>query len=503
MVIFGCLSLAAAIASHDFLEADACVHYLYARFAFQQHHLFVDIWGRPFCTALYSLGAATAGRIGAQLTSLLAALFTAWICYRLAKRQDYRYPVLAAVFFLAQPLVFLHSFSELTELPFVLLLALAFWAYQKRLWTIMALLVGLMPAARPEGFGFLLLAAAALLFHRQSRSIVIMLAPLVAWSAAGWCLCGRANPWYLRIPLWVPEHWPYSAQSLYPPGPLLHFLAMLPAVVSPFVFPAVLLGIGRSFAQQPSPIPGLWSRFFGPDHRSRCQCLIALIPLMVLAGHSLLYWTGRMASSGELRYMLVVAPFWALLAARGWEWAFDRCRLPRPVTWAAVASLLPILANLAWQVIPLQPSMETIRAKEVARWYQASAMHDRYPRLAAAHPMVYFFLDISIMDPKRSSDFSPRTIADAPPGTILIWDSLYGMLNADATRKVQIKDILDRGWVLAAVLKEQARPPKTGLIFRFAQKVQRDEVGMWCIFLSPQDAHGRPTEKPTILPAVQ
>ena len=36
-------------------------------------------------------------------------------------------------------------------------------------------------------------------------------------------------------------------------------------------------------------------------------------------------------------------------------------------------------------------------------------------------------------------------IADAPPGAILIWDSLYGMLNADATRKVQIKDILDRG----------------------------------------------------------
>ena len=37
---------------------------------------------------------------------------------------------------------------------------------------------------------------------------------------------------------------------------------------------------------------------------------------------------------------------------------------------------------------------------------------------------------------------------------------------------------------------------------RLAEKVQRDEAGTWCIFLSPRAAHGRPTEKPATLPAV-
>ena len=46
------------------------------------------------------------------------------------------------------------------------------------------------------------------------------------------------------------------------------------------------------------------------DHESRCRALVAFLPLMILVVHSLLYRPGRMASNGEPRYMLVVAPFW-------------------------------------------------------------------------------------------------------------------------------------------------------------------------------------------------
>ena len=41
-----------------------------------------------------------------------------------------------------QPLVFLHSFSELTELPFAFLLTLGFWAYQRRQFLLMAFVMG-------------------------------------------------------------------------------------------------------------------------------------------------------------------------------------------------------------------------------------------------------------------------------------------------------------------------------------------------------------------------
>ena len=49
--IFASLSLLCAITSQGFLEADACTHYQYSRFAFAEPHYFVNVWGRPFVTA--------------------------------------------------------------------------------------------------------------------------------------------------------------------------------------------------------------------------------------------------------------------------------------------------------------------------------------------------------------------------------------------------------------------------------------------------------------------
>src|SRR5439155_27150165 len=130
-------------------------------------HYLVNVWGRPFVTALYAIPATFFGRMGVRVTSLCCALLIATIASLIAKDLKFRWPALAFIFTLAQPLVFLHSFSELTELPFALLLVLAFWAYRRRQWLVMAIVAALLPTARPEGFGFLLLAFVALIAHRR------------------------------------------------------------------------------------------------------------------------------------------------------------------------------------------------------------------------------------------------------------------------------------------------------------------------------------------------
>ncbi len=81
------------------------------------------------------------------------------VSYAIAKRQGLPRPALVVIFVLAQPIFFLHSFSELTEIPFDIVLIPAFLAYQRRQWFWMALLVGILPLGRPEGFGFILMAA--------------------------------------------------------------------------------------------------------------------------------------------------------------------------------------------------------------------------------------------------------------------------------------------------------------------------------------------------------
>src|SRR5215218_3348275 len=163
---FTVLSLAVSITSDGFLEADGCTHYQYAKFAFSEPHYLINIWGRPVCTALYALPAQIGGRFAVRCTSLLLAIALSFVSYAIARKLKIRRPELALIFTLAQPLVFLHSFAELTELPFALLLGLGFLAYQTRRMMLMSLLIGLTPLSRPEGFGFLVLAAIALMIHR-------------------------------------------------------------------------------------------------------------------------------------------------------------------------------------------------------------------------------------------------------------------------------------------------------------------------------------------------
>jgi hypothetical protein len=466
VVLFAALSVWAAVSSEGFLEADACTHYLYARFALNEPHFLVDIWGRPLCTALYALPAAAGGVVGARLTSLAVALALAGVTLLIAREQGHRWPALAAIFVLAQPLVFFHSFAELTELPFALLLACAFLAYQRRQWLIMAVLVGLGPLGRPEGFGFIALAAVGLLLHRRWWWLPVLGLPLALWSYAGWWLWGQEGHWWM----WLIVHWPYAGDSLYDAGHLLHFVALLPVLTSPLVFPALLPGVWQSI----SPALRKGMREAISDHPSRCRVLIALLPLMVLAGHSVLYWQGKMASNGELRYLLVVSAFWALLCARGWEWLFTALQWRRPLAWALVAAVVPVVSHLHYRVLPLDLERDWREAEAVANWYEASPVRRSHPFLMAAHPAVFYFMDLS-MTGEGVREWHQRHVSPPPPGTLLVWDAVYGVYNADQDRSISLNEIRAAGWVEDASILSRLN-------------LNADEGGPWRIFRSPDPA---------------
>lgn len=444
-LVFAALAIAFALTGDGFLEADACTHYLIARWALAEPHQMVSVWGRPFCTALYSVPAVLAGRFGVQMTSLAVAIGIGLTTWTVARGQGYRRPELAGIFLLAMPLVFLHSFSELTELPFALLVALALLMYQRRQFFWLAVFTGLMPLARPEGFGFLLLTAGALLLHRRWWWMAVLPIPLIMWNHAGWVIHGSHGPWWN----WLRSNWPYADKSMYAAGPLLHFVGLLPVLVSPILFPALFVGIWRSLhGVINAALPG---RLFGSspeDHRLRVQLVIVAIPLGVLAIHSLLYWTGRMASNGELRYLVAVAPMWALLGALGWEWVFARMRWRSPVKWAAAGALVPLVLNFTvWQVLPLKSYEDWHISAALAEWYFSNEqLQAAYPRLMASHGAIYYYADISIHDRDRAAPWGQGTVRDKPPGTLMIWDPVYGLYNSDAKMSVTTEQIEQAGW---------------------------------------------------------
>ncbi len=435
ILIFAALSLVAAITSDGFLEADGCTHYLYARYALLEPHYLVNVWGRPFWTLLYCIPGYFGGRLGVRVMSLAVAIAIALVAWQIAKKQQWRWPVLAMIFTFAQPLFFLHSFSELTELPFALLLALAFWAYQRKQFFWMAVAIAVTPLSRPEGFPFLALAAIALLSHRRWWWLIVLPIPLLLWNYIGWRVYGRPGQWWQwQYPwlAWLKSNWPYAQQSLYTPGPLYHFIVLLPVVVSPLIFPATILGTWLCLNDRTTPIT---------DHRRRCEILIALIPLAILIGHSVLYFLGKMASNGELRYMLVVTPFWGLLAARGWAWVFVRLSWPHPLRWAAVASLIPIIANVLYPVVPLRSQPDWMEAQQIAKWYHTDRPAG-YPFLANAHPGIFYYLDMSSTDRSHVREWKKSIIDAVPPGTLLIWDPIYGVYNSDTQRSIKADELL-------------------------------------------------------------
>ena len=444
VAIFSALSLACALLSDGFVAADACTHYLYAKYAWVDPINLVDVWARPFCTALYALPAHWGGRLGVRLVSLAIAITCAWIAYGIAKGQGLRWPVLALLFSLASPLGFVYSFGEMTELPFAMLLGGAFWAFQSRRWFWAAVLVGLTPLARPEGVGFVLLAALALVVYRKWPGLLVLPIPLLAWDLTGWLITKRSSPWWR----WLYDAWPWSSGSLYGHGNPLTLFAALPIIVTPMAVPAMLVGIGQSLDA---------ARLTGDRHLRLCRVLTAAIPLFVLVVHAALRWTGRMGSLGEPRYLLIAAPFWAVLTAGGWEWAFGRLNWKHPLLWAAAAAMLPMIVNAFFPAVPIPLTDDWKTAKRFAAWYSApesQTLRKAYPNVVASHPGVFYFLNENPTGEARRGGFTQGIITAPPPGTLLVWDPIYALLNANFDDVATLQTIERAGWTPDPVLDE-------------------------------------------------
>ena len=481
--VFSGLSVYLARTSQSDLEADATTHFLIARYAPHEPAYFVGVWGRPLCTGVYALtahlGNVDQGRLYTRYLSLGLAILCTLITLTIAIRQRFRWPALVVIMLLAQPLFFLHSFSELTEIPFTVLLMLAFLAYQRRQWLVMAIAVSLLPLGRPEGFGFILMAAVALVAHRRARWLWVLAVPFLTWSYAGWYLTTIRPPvvrwyWYFWNPdcwTWVIHNWPYSYESTYGRGPLFSFVARLPVLTSPLFFPFMIVGCVIAFYSLAAALGAegrgegenlkredvkrektdafLTSSRLHVSHLHRCELLILLIPLSILVVHSLLWWRGKMGSNGELRYLLIVGPFFAMLAARGWEWSWQKFRWRIPLTFAGLCALLPIVANFQYRVVPFPLYDDGIVSREAADWYRSQPrLVADFPKIMPTLPQVFYYMDVSQSDESRAIPVCKQTVENPPHGALMLWDPIYGTTNSSADMCVPREMISRNGWIL-------------------------------------------------------
>jgi hypothetical protein len=137
---------------------------------------------------------------------------------------------------------------------------------------------------------------------------------------------------------------------------------------------------------------------------------------------------------------------WGCLAARGWEWAFEKLHWRRAISWAALAAVTPGLVNYAWRVLPVQQTPSWDTAEQLAGWYQHSALRENFPRIMSNHPGIFFYLNDSPWDRSRVEPWSPEALDHPPPGVLLVWDPEFCTRNSDPRLVAPLDKLTASGW---------------------------------------------------------
>jgi len=420
LLFFVVVAVLLARRAPEFYMDDDITHYLYSRHAPAHPENLVSVWARPLPTTL-RVPLARLGVFPARLLAAATLALAGLVAARSARRlfpDGTAPPAVAAAATLFAPFSVLLSFSVLTEPVFAAVLALAADAYLARRPRLAALVAGLLPLTRPEGF-FLGPAIGVALAWRELRGgdgpigrraarilglAAIMFVPLVAWDLAGLALTGEA------LYVWKHIWWKDLPAGYYGQGDWLHYARRLPAIVGPWLLPLFAVGAVAALRR-----PGL--RF------------VALLFAFYLALHSAMFATGRFGAAGYERYFVAVAPLAGVLVAAGAEAvAGGAARLRsggRRLAVAAVAALALVQAGASIRFVhwfpPFHPSPEHQAVDEAIAFLRARDP-EAPRRVVQAAP--YFWLAADV-DPFAAGLGQWREAPGrAPPGAIILWDPI-------------------------------------------------------------------------------
>ena len=446
------LSWTVAALSDGALHDDDLTHFLYAKWASERPEYLVHEWGRPGFTVLYFLPAQL-GWVAARGLSGLLTVLAAWLAYRIADRLHLPHAWLAAPLTLVQPMFFQLSTTTLTETPLAFYVALAVWLLlEKR-----------------HGASAAVLSLAFLTRHEA-----IVWLPI--WLVAMWY--ERSRWWCYAWLIWAPLAHNLVAPSLLGKVPILMFLE--PADDVQYGCGSAMAMVGRALLAYGPGLAALAGLGSVMICRLRRGWIVAAAVAAYFGCHAACRYLGVYATGGYARFLVPICPLMAVLAlaalrgladwsARRWwvrptavaavfvllwfagEWekpwwvyppfmlAFRlatggvvlataatvwvrlrRDRL-RWVRWVVPAGLVVMtLGQTAYLCRPWPMTSDQRSVAEVVDWLKRNGYGDR--RVLSANIWVHYLWP---MTAKPSEWPVSRQIAQAEPGTILIWDRRY------------------------------------------------------------------------------
>src|SRR5262249_30646277 len=292
-------------------------HYLFARWGWVHHELFVGVWSRP----LYTSVSAFPAMIGYRAARMLTVLISLAVSYQTWRRgEDLMIDLrsLAIVLVWLKPSFLLFCADNMTEPIFALVYVVALRLHHRGRLEVGMIVASLMILARPEGFFLGMLWGVWVLMERQgdgatgrrgdgealkwegksldlpyrlvaqspSRPVSLL---LLATGAFAWCLAAFAIS---GDPLFIKHNWPVNwpvTGTIYGAARLYAYPIRLPESVGLFLLPPFFYGL-----------------FHLLKHRRLSTLTSSFLLLFVL--HTILRAYGLLGSAGYPRYLVAISP---------------------------------------------------------------------------------------------------------------------------------------------------------------------------------------------------
>ena len=405
-------------------SGDSIMHYLFARSAPAHPELYFHHWAKPLYVLLAS-PFAQFGFEGLKFFNLLNILFCFYFIHESALLMGMRRTLVAPFIGLCSPLVFVLTYSGLTEPLFALFNILGFWLILRKKEIPALIIISFLPFIRSEGLLICGAYVLYLLWYRRFSILPWLLTGSVIYSIAGSLVHGNL--------LWIFTEIPYATlQSVYGKGSLFHFVGELYFVVG---FPVYcLFFIGLIFP--------LFTGFRAVVE-AKSSMLIWLCFFSVFIAHSLFWYFGIFGSMGLKRVLICVLPQICLIGLNGFNALLDlvprRIRFVLSTSMIAYVLLFPFLPNPAALQLPadLEPDAEQKLALPVLKVIRED--QKIYP-LVYNHHYLSMALDIDHFDLQKHRELNTELIASLPTGALIIWETVYAQPRSGLSEEQLDKD---------------------------------------------------------------
>lgn len=396
--------------------ADAICHWAISQKAMSNPVLFLDQWNKPIFTLL-SFPFAQFGLIGMRVFSAVVGICTGYLLYLTVKDSFGKLSWLPSILLMLLPQYLVLLTSSMTEPLFALFLAMFLFLVAKKMEGWAALVAGLSPFVRQEGFALIIIAALILMLSGKPKKLPWLMVGTLVFALVGFVVFGE--------PDWILTSFPYNSGSsqIYGNGELLHYAKYYRELFGKPISILFLFGLVVQVVVVSRKAVGRIR--LTPIEMSMLSAL--LFALMFFGAHTMVWWMGLTGSAGLIRVMACVAPSIAMIASYGIvklsakKWLkFDLIRMALLIT----AITLSISEAVSITRLPSKPEPTLEVMNRVSEWLRLQRVKEK---IYYSDPVFFYCAseNLNVENLTDNDGLYLSEVSDMNVGEVVVWDAHF------------------------------------------------------------------------------